>query len=177
MSVAGFEDKRDKALTSKRVVRTRLSVRSCLRATVQRASAIGAPARLIIASAPSMACSHGPVSRAFHGIGFTFTPGCRTSWSACLVRILTRWPPWKSAVHNARPMNPVPPVTTIFIPCVSCSRTGKKWPSLGHTSYRLVRRRETRTETVSRHAVVAPQVRNPSAMKETTIIFIIRPPL
>ena len=75
MNVAGPEDRRDMALTSNRVVSMRLSVMSRLRESVQRVSAIGAPARLMTASARSRACSHGPMSRAFHSTACICTSG------------------------------------------------------------------------------------------------------
>src|SRR6185437_16306065 len=115
MKVAGLEEQRDSALTSKRVVSTRLSVMSCFRTSVQGASAIGAPARLMNASASSRTCSQGPVSCPFHETGFAFIPGQWKSCPAFLVRMLTLWPPWNNAAHNARPTNPVPPDTTMFI--------------------------------------------------------------
>ena len=111
--VPGFDLQRDRASARRRVVRTRLSVRSRLRAPVHRPSAIGAPARLMMASAPSRQCSQVPASRLFHSTAVTAEPHKRCTSSFLLVRSVTRCPSRQSETHKGRPMNPVPPVTTI----------------------------------------------------------------
>lgn len=113
MNVTGLEKRRESALTSRRVESMRLSVRSCFRAWVQRPSAIGAPARLMIASASARTCSQGPGSRPFHSTIVVVVPN---AWDGLLVRAITRWPSRESVAHNAKPIKPVAPVTTMFIP-------------------------------------------------------------
>src|SRR4029079_15569201 len=103
------------ASTRWRVARTRLSVSHCLRASVQRPSAIGAPARLMTASALSRQCSQAPASRPFHSTVVTVEPHERCASSLLLVRRVTRCPSWQSKAHKGRPMNPVPPATTIVL--------------------------------------------------------------
>lgn len=115
MRTLGFADRCDRASTRRRVRCTLLSVRSRFRACVHRASAMGAPARLMTALAPSRHCSQAPGSRPFHSTVVTELPN---SWEAVrpfVVRTVTRWPFRDKDAHKARPMNPVPPVTTTFI--------------------------------------------------------------
>ena len=111
--VRGFDLQRERASARRRVVRTRLPVRSRFRASVHRPLAIGAPARLIMASALSRQCSQVPASRLFHSTAVTAEPHKRCTSSFLLVRRVTRCPSRQSETHKGRPMNPVPPVTTI----------------------------------------------------------------
>lgn len=115
MRMLGFEDRCDIASTRRFVRCTLLSVRSCFRASVHRASAIGAPARFMTASVPSRLSSQTPGSWPFQLTVVTKVPNSCEAARPFLVRTVTRWPLRDKDTHKACPMNPVPPVTTRFI--------------------------------------------------------------
>ena len=111
MSTRGRADILARAWTRARVVSTRLERRSCLRWGVQRFSAIGAPARLTTASAPTAAPPSSPVA----GFQFTSKPWEVVGEVPGRTKRQTVWPArWRSCVKVV-PTKPVEPVIRIFM--------------------------------------------------------------
>src|SRR6267142_659648 len=110
-STRGRADILARAWTSARLVSTRLERRSCLRWGVQHFSAIGAPARLTTASAPTAAPPSSPVA----GFQFTSKPWEVLGEVPGRTKRQTVWPArWRSCV-TAVPTKPVEPVIRIFM--------------------------------------------------------------
>src|SRR5271155_3641335 len=122
ISTRGRAAMRASAFTSARVVSTRLLRKSFFRSSVQRPSAIGAPARFTTASAPTAAPPISPVA----GSHFTSNP-CEAfaagSTGPGLINRQTVCPACCRFPPSAVPTEPVAPVTRIFISLSSLERS------------------------------------------------------
>src|SRR6187549_2562482 len=106
-SAQGFVAWLRNASTIALVALTRLSQMSRLRASVQRFSAIGAPARLMTASASLNTVGHVPPERGFQLIQVADDGSSALAPVAFRERTVTLCPFFSSSSTKARPINPV----------------------------------------------------------------------
>src|SRR5690349_14902327 len=112
-STQGFVAWLRNASTTALVALTRLSQMRRLRDSVQRPSAIGAPARLMTASASANTSDHVPGEEGFQLMQAADDGSSALALPAFLERTVTLCPLFSSSLTSGRPINPVPPATMI----------------------------------------------------------------
>src|SRR5471032_2404975 len=97
----------------------------CFCAAVHRLPAIGSPARLTTAPAPSISEAHAPISP----LGFHRTTRAPPESRGSRVRMTRSCPSPASAVVSGRPRKPVPPAMMIFMTCLSNPKVAGNIPA------------------------------------------------